>query len=436
MSFAIQSKTPGWIAGPLKPSSFVPLWLTPNSQQCRWLRAPLQARSKGRRLGFTLLELILAVALGATLLALIGAAINLYLLRVDADRSRVEEAQLARSVLAMITDDIREASVYQKQDTSAIAQLMAAGTPFDAEEYLDAARTTGGTNTPGGAATIAKLSALSSSSSDSGASGSGGAGTSGSGSSAGSNLNNEGEDTMPLGLNGTQSELWVDVTRLPKQEDLFATVTGYTNAPSAASQAPSGTGTSATSADVIPPADLKTVHYFVRAGNAVASGSAAVTSLAPEAQAAAGGLVRSQVSRRERLFSEQNGGSAATGANDVLVAPEVTQLVFRYYDGSQLTDTWDMREQGKLPLAIEVSVWFRSSRIGTAEGSYNSADAVSASRMYRQVVYLMMSPVSEASAMNGSSSSANSTTSETSSTGTDSSSTGAASGTGSAFDNQ
>ena len=60
------------------------------------------------------------------LLALIGTAINLYLMQVDASRTRVEEAQLARSILAMIADDLRATSIYQPQDTSAIAQLMAA----------------------------------------------------------------------------------------------------------------------------------------------------------------------------------------------------------------------------------------------------------------------------------------------------------------------
>ena len=55
------------------------------------------------------------------LLTLIGTAINLYLMRSMPSRTRVEEAQLARSILAMIADDIRATTVYQPQDTSAIA---------------------------------------------------------------------------------------------------------------------------------------------------------------------------------------------------------------------------------------------------------------------------------------------------------------------------
>ena len=70
------------------------------------------------RSAFTLFELILAIALSATLLALIGTAINLYLVRMDTGRTRVEEAQLARSILATIAADVRATTVYQTQDIS------------------------------------------------------------------------------------------------------------------------------------------------------------------------------------------------------------------------------------------------------------------------------------------------------------------------------
>ena len=57
--------------------------------------------------GFTLFEVILSIALAAVL-TLIGTAINLYLEQIDSGRTRVEEAQLARSILSMIADDIRK----------------------------------------------------------------------------------------------------------------------------------------------------------------------------------------------------------------------------------------------------------------------------------------------------------------------------------------
>jgi prepilin-type N-terminal cleavage/methylation domain-containing protein len=384
-----------------------------------------QAKRK-RRCGFTLFELILAVALGATLLALIGTAINLYLMRVDADRTRVEEAQLARSVLAMIADDIRGATVYQRQDTEAIAQLMAAGTPFDVDSIDQAREAMAGAGATGGTGSTASLTG--------GSGGSSGSSASGGSSSFGGMSSEESDETMPLGLNGAVDELYVDVTRLPRQEELFATQTGYTNAPSAASGTnPGGMGASMTATAVNPPADLKTVHYFIRQGNVVAPGSAAVTGLAPAAQASAGGLVRQEVSRRERQFAEQT-GSCALGAGEVLVAPEATQIQFRYYDGTQLIDTWDMKERKQLPLAIEVSVWLRSARAATAENT-GPNDPVNASRVYRQVVYLPMAESSQNNAMSEMQSSMSSMGS--SSSGSSSSSTGTGtSGTGSAFGDQ
>jgi hypothetical protein len=360
--------------------------------------------------GFTLFELILSVALAATLLALIGTSINLYLTRVESDRSRVEEVQLARSVLTMIADDLRLASVYQKQDMTSVAKLMAAATPFNVDS-IDAARQVGGSGT----AAAANIPSLSSGSSSSSGSGSGS-------SASGSATNQEPEDTMPLGVNGATDQLYVDVTRMPRQEELFGTTTGYTNAQSQASTK-SGTSTSSATSDAMPVADLKTVHYFVRQGDAVAPGSAAVTSLAPDAQATAGGLVREEVPRRMRVFGEETGTNSSSNTNTQLVAPEVTQIQFRFYDGSQLTDTWDMKELKVLPVAVEVAVWVKSPR----------DDAGAAGRMYRQVVSLPMAAISQAAANGGA---PGSTSSSTSSATDESTGSSSSSSSGSAFGDQ
>ena len=101
---------------------------SPNPQSA--IRNP----QSSRRPAFTLFELILAIALSATLLVLIGTAINLYLLRVDASRTEVEQSQLARNVLAMIAADIRATTVYQTQDISAIAQLAASTASINVDD--------------------------------------------------------------------------------------------------------------------------------------------------------------------------------------------------------------------------------------------------------------------------------------------------------------
>ncbi len=374
---------------------------------------------KRPRAGFTLFEVILAIALAAVLLTLIGAAINLYLVQVDSGRNRVEEAQLARSVLAMIADDIRATTVYKPQDTAAIAQLMASTAKYDVDAIDKATAASGGvgkasalTSVAGGTAALSKISALSAV-----------GGSSTSSTSSGSTDGTDTDTTLPLGINAaTTEELYVDATRLPKQEELFATTTGYTNAQSPTAN--SGT-TAGTSSGGTPASDLKTVHYFIRPGEAVEAGSASVTTLDPAAQARVGGLVRQEIPRAMRNFAEKNGGSNVLESNERLLAPEVVHIEFRFFNGSETTDTWDMKELKSLPLAVEVRIWLRSAKT-TDEPVVSSYDAASlaGTHEYRQVVYLPMAQVANAAQ---SSSSTDSSTTDPAST-TDTTST-----TGSAF---
>ncbi len=79
---------------------------------------PSTSWGKRRNRGFTLLEVVLAIGLTGTLLALLATAIDLYLVRVDANRSKVEAAQLARTLLGQIADDIRSARYYAPENSS------------------------------------------------------------------------------------------------------------------------------------------------------------------------------------------------------------------------------------------------------------------------------------------------------------------------------
>jgi type II secretory pathway pseudopilin PulG len=385
-----------------------------------------------RRGGFTLFELILAIGLSAVLLALIGTAINLYLTRVDASRARVEEAQLARTVLAMIADDIRGASVYQPQDTSAIAQIMAKTQLFNVDDIdkLKSQATSGGSSSSGS----------SSGSSIGGSSGTSGSSLSTSGltassqSSSGGSSNGQPDDnTLPLGVSGSAEEIYVDATRLPNHEEIFRTLTGYSNAQSPNAGGATTSASGATSAANAPPAtDLNTVHYFVRPGDALDPGNAAATSLDPESQQRLGGLVRQEVPRAARHFAEQNGSGDVVDSNQVLIAPEVVRIEFKYFNGSEVFTEWDMKEQQLLPMAVEVCIWLRTP--GSANQPIttqtSSAGLSNNARQYRQVVYLPMAQVM-AAAQSGSSGDSSMTDSSGNSSA-DSSSNGA-SGTESSF---
>lgn len=315
------------------------------------------------RPGFTLFELVLAIALSATLLVLIGTAIHLYLLRTDTSRQRVEEAQLARNILAMIAADLRAAPVFQPQDTSAIAQLIANTAQFDVDSIDQPA----------------SESAAGAGGSSSGASAGGSSGT---GSETESTeLGAESTTELPLGVNGTLEELIVDVDRLPRVDELLSPVA--TGAAALAQR-------NAMAGDLPRPSDEKTVRYFVRQGEAIDPSSPAATSLAPEWQRRAGGLVRQEIDRSVRLWAEQSGNQAVLESGQALVAPEVVRIQFRYFGGSEVVESWEMREQRQLPVAVEVSIWLAApEEAGTPTGTaYRQADLASTTHEYVQTVYL------------------------------------------------
>ncbi|MEN1679209.1 MAG: hypothetical protein AAGJ46_06420 [Planctomycetota bacterium] len=81
-----------------------------------------------------MIEVVLAIGLSTVLLALLTSAINLYLTRVDASRSAVADAQVARSLLRLVAEDLRNAATAFEQDTSLVEQLAASQATFDVDE--------------------------------------------------------------------------------------------------------------------------------------------------------------------------------------------------------------------------------------------------------------------------------------------------------------
>jgi uncharacterized membrane protein YgcG len=384
---------------------------------------------KRSRTAFTLFELILAIALAAALLAVIGTALNLYLVRVEASRTRVEEAQLARSILNIIASDIRSAAVYQPQDMSAIERMMANGTQFDVDSIDDERSGDSDEDEGGGSGTSSSTG------------GSSGFGNSGGSSSAGGSAMSSGtsglasaeqETGMPLGLSGSLNELYVDVARLPKRDELFGTYTGYINAP----VAPAGGAMAATtaSAAALSPrlSEVKTIRYFVREGLAADASGLAGTSLSPEMQIRGGGLVRQEVPRAAQEFAERYGGSSVAETGQTLIAPEVANLQFRYFSGQEVTELWDMQETRALPLAVEITIWLVSPNDASGAGgtTYNMAALPANAREYRQTVFLPMAELSQSAASSGAAGQSSMGTSSSSSSMSGSSSTTSATTSG------
>ena len=68
--------------------------------------------------GFTLLEIMLTLALIVVVLGLLGMAVDVHLRVVDASRNEVEETQLARLVLQRMADDLRSAIPFVQSSSS------------------------------------------------------------------------------------------------------------------------------------------------------------------------------------------------------------------------------------------------------------------------------------------------------------------------------
>jgi hypothetical protein len=134
-----------------------------------------------------------------------------------------------------------------------------------------------------------------------------------------------------------------------------------------------------------------------------------------------------------RNFAEKNGGSNVLASNEVLLAPEVVHMEIRYFNGSEISDSWDMREQKSLPLAVEIRIWLRSPN-ATNEPvmeTYDASTLADSTREYRQVAYLPMAQIA-----NGAQSSSTADSSTTTSTSSSDSGNDSSSGSASAFGNE
>lgn len=253
-----------------------------------------------RRAGFTLLEVVLAIALSATLLGLLALAVNMYLLRLEMSRSTVEQAQLARGVARMMMDDLRNVAVVYEQDISAAEEAAAGAESFNVEEEVDMSSDELAAQEGGGG---------------------GGGGGAGAGGAAGEEMMTAAAPARPyVGLWGNLQQLQVDVNRVrpvftpdPNSQDGALTM------------------------------------------NLASPGITSVRYLLTEE-----GLARQELNRDRAVWAQRQGDLEAWEATTRIVAPEVVDLRFRYHDGTTALEYWNIEErQGQLPLAVEVRVGIR-----------------------------------------------------------------------------
>ena len=278
-----------------------------------------------RRRGFTLLEVLLALALTSLVLTMVGMAVNLHMRVIDVGRTDVEQAQLARALFGKIADDLRRAIPPEPVDYSAKSgrgsnSFGSSGSDDDDTDQNDSGQQGGGRDDGG----------------------------------RDDDLSEPPEPVAAAGLFGDRYQLQVSVSRLPRLDQYDGVVS-----------------VDASTSLVDLPSDVKTVAYYLTAG-----------------QASGGGLARRSINQAVAQWATENGNIASLDDSAQLIAPEVSSLEFRYFDGLEWLAEWDSSLDGGLPLAVEILIAI--GRPGQTAGQRNfsiqAAEPASDELVYRMVV--------------------------------------------------
>ena len=317
---------------------------------------------------FTLMEVVLAIALTAVVVYLLTTAIELYLFSVDASRTRVESAQLARTLLDQIADDLTSTRLYTPQ--------AGGGGQFGGPPV-------GGGPGPNGGGSPGSAGGGPNANQGAGLSGGGGVtGGSGSGGSTGGGPSGGGlgpmSPTSSQGLFGTEEVIRVDrgpsanwerATRLVDPQE----TTSKYNMPT-------------------------TVRYYFLSAQHVSTERAAREGVSDERSAAnVTGLYRETIPTAS--ISPQDDPLAPSaqpqkGATVELLAPEVVGFTMQYFDGKQFLDAWDSIRANGLPVGVEITITLAEPSFQSTpdadeqqrrdEGRYSANELVE----YRRFVYL------------------------------------------------
>jgi prepilin-type N-terminal cleavage/methylation domain-containing protein len=273
----------------------------------RALRSALCASRTTLRRGFTLLEMLLAMLVSVMLMGALYVAVDVQLRHAQQGRDVIEQTTLAHSLMARMTNDIRNCvtTVAPVQPPPLFTQQATSNTP--------AAGSSTGTPASG---------ADSSSAASSSATGNSNSGNSNPSSSSGSTAPSLPltRDTVQfqLSVKGDANSLSLYISRLPYVYEK----------------------------NMLPGqvlSDLRLINYWL-----------AVDGSTPL------GLVRREF---KEVTSDEANGAAAGPNTGVIIAPEVQSLQFRYFDGLNWFDAWDGTQLGEdgltpigPPMAVEITL--------------------------------------------------------------------------------
>ncbi len=284
------------------------------------LATPTIGRHRG---GFTLLEIVLTLALSVVLMVLIGSAIQFYARDMNVRDMDIRQTQLAAAVMQMIEDDLRATLRTQPVDKSPLESLLAS---------------TAGGGGGGGGGQEEDLSSAGIESDDTSTSDPMLETTT-------VNLQSGVAVLQSPGLIGNQFQIQIDLSRLPRLEEYVAMLDG----------------TTADIDDV--PSDLKTVAYFVQQAGTIGGVQDALSTVEAEAVGESrGGLVRRSLDRAATVQAASTGSVGLLNQTGDLLAPEIVAIEFSYWDGVTWQLEWSSDVYGELPLAVQVRLTMADER--------------------------------------------------------------------------
>jgi len=276
-----------------------------------------------RLVGYTLLELLLALSLTVVIVTMIATAIHTNGLTLTRVQASIERKQAARGILGMKQlQELGEAGVPSTSNNDTGASDGATGESEFEEEIAEPE-----------------------------------------------------VDGAPVFI-GASNSVSIDISRLPRIDEYHPSIRSEQE-----------------SSDTL--ADVKTVSYFVSQSNGPNERRGNNLSRASREQPVfSGGLYRRQIDRSVAVFE----GFETTNEPDLfseLVAQEVVEISFRYFDGFNWFTEWDSEDKGGFPLAVEMYVLIdpaRAGSIGTAGSGSSDRENL---ETYRAVVHLPSAEIVE-----------------------------------------
>lgn len=312
----------------------------------------LPGEREATRRGFTLVEVLLALALTMLLLAATYSALSLFQRVTLSGRADAERSQLARAIERRMTSDIRCVLFRQQEPETQEEEDEPAAGLATMDENVGAADDPGGTTDGTSGSATAGASTGSSSS---------GGTTSSSSTSSSSSTGEATVPATPADAYATQSVgVFGDATTLvlhvSKPARTLVTPLPATTSSNAAMPLPGIAPTA-----VPRTSDLRSISYFLAVagggglqgavGNSATGGTAIFAT-----EQGNQGLARLDGDRLAIQQADQAGGVDLLAQNATILAPEVTELTFRYFDGVAWVATWDSVALNALPRAIEVTI--------------------------------------------------------------------------------